>query len=259
VSLLQRLRDGLPIRAWRPGDPDRLAPPDPDRLERLLALFAPADRVHRYEVRGLEHVPPVGAALLVSHHSYAALDMFLLAARIHRRDGRIPRGLTDHLIHRVPGVRDLFASAGVLRGTPENGLRLLESGQLAVCMPGGGLEWSRSWRQRRQLRWAEHRGYARLAVRAGVPVIPTACPAADDLYCVVNDGWALGETLQRVLGFDRVYPFALPLGLGLLPFPVKLVQWVGEPVHPPAEGSFEERVAAVDAEVRAAIEDFLTR
>ena len=124
-------------------------------------------------------------------------------------------------------------------------------------MPGGALEWSRSSRLRRKMRWSDHRGYARLAVRAGVPVIPTACPASDDLYYVAVDGWTTGEAIQRFFGTRRVYPVPVFFGLGPLPFPIKLTQYVGEPLWPRAEGDDEARALELDERVRRVLADLL--
>ncbi len=124
-------------------------------------------------------------------------------------------------------------------------------------MPGGALDWSRPSSLRRKLRWGDHLGYARLAVEAGVPVIPTACPAADDLYRVLVDGWSTGEILQRVLGTSRVWPVPLVVGLGPFPLPVKLVQYVAEPQWPLAEGDDEERALELDGRVHGVLQGLL--
>jgi 1-acyl-sn-glycerol-3-phosphate acyltransferase len=245
------------VRSYQPGDEVRVEPPPAEYAERILRFFDRAEERHRYAVRGLEHVPREGGALLVSPHSFLALDMFLLGKRIFERDRRIVRGLTDHVVFKIPGLRDLFSTLGIVDGTQENGLRLLASGQLAACMPGGALEWSRSSRLRRRMRWSDHRGYARLAIRAGVPIVPTACPAADDLYYVAVDGWTTGLALQRAFGLRRVWPIPLFLGLGPLPFPVTLTQYVGEPLWPIEAGSEEERVLELDERVRRVLADML--
>ena len=258
VGVLNRVLPSY-FRAYQPNDETRVEPPSLENAERILRLFDVAEGLHRYEVHGLEHVPAGGPALLVSSHSLVALDMFLLCKRIFERDGRVVRGLTDHFVFSVPVMRDVWATLGIVDGTQENGTRLLDSGQLAACMPGGGLEASRSWRLKRTLRWGNHRGYARLAVRANVPIIPTACPAADDLYCVLVDGWTTGRLIQRVTRTKRVFPVPLAVGVGILPFPVKLTQYVGEPQWPLPEGDPEERAIELDGRVRRVIRDLLQR
>lgn len=251
------------LRRYQPGDENDIRPPDPAAIEQAFRWVRFWDRYHRYRVVGLEHMPARGPALVVGFHALSVIDIFLLASRVWQRDHRVFRGLTDHRMFRLPWFRDLFATLGVVDGTPDNCLRLLAAGEAAVCMPGGGLEWSRSSRDAGQMRWGDHRGYARLAIRAGAPIVPTACPAADRLYLVPFDGWKAGERVQRILGTRRVWP--LPVGIGLLgplPPPIRLTQYVApviDPGLPPEAADDPVAVAAVDARVRDAIADLLAR
>ncbi|MBK9036325.1 MAG: acyltransferase family protein [Myxococcales bacterium] len=249
------------LRTYQPGDEHRLEPPDPERVGWLLELLDLADRYHRYQVDGLEHVPRTGPALITSYHALTVIDMCLLGRRIFLRDRRLPRALTDKLMFSFPVIRDLFATLGVVVGTQDNAVGLLRAGELSVCMPGGGLEWARSSRQRYQLRWGDHRGYARLAIRTGVAIIPTACPAADRVFVVPYDGWKAGELARRWLGLSRTIPLPLPLGL---PFglPIRLTQRVGAPIWPdapPEAADDPAEVARLDERVRAVIRELLAR
>lgn len=250
------------FRPYRSGDESRLDPPDVERARWMMHWLEPIDRYFDYSVVGLEHIPDSGPALLVSYHTYAVVDVFLLARRIFMRDERVVRGLTDRIIFMIPGLRDLFTTFGTVVGTPDNGLGLLRAGELASCMPGGALEWSRPSTLKRHLRWGDHRGYAKLAMRAGVPVIPTACPAGDDLYYVPYDGWKVGEKLQRLLGAGRNLPAAVAIGIGPLPFRVPLTQHVGEPIHPtapPEAADDDDAVGELDERVRSSMRELLTR
>ena len=251
------------LRTYRPGDEDRIAPPSAEHAGWVMAWLELAERYHRYRIEGFEHVPARGPALLVSFHSMTVIDMFLLCRAIFLRDGRVVRGLTDKLVFKLPLVRDFFTTLGIVQGTQENALSLLADGQLAACMPGGGLEWSRSSSQARQLRWGDHRGYARLAIRAGVPIVPTACPAADRAYFVPFDGWQVGTWARALVGRGRVLPFTVAIGLlGPLPFPVQLTQHVAPPIWPDAPPEAADDPLAVerlDARVRAVITELLRR
>ena len=68
-----------------------------------LPLFAralePVLRYHDYRVEGIEHIPVVGRAMIVLHHSLATYDCLLLAACIWHKTGRAPMG---------PGTRQTF-------------------------------------------------------------------------------------------------------------------------------------------------------
>jgi len=260
--MLERFQELVPrIRRYEPGDEARIESPEVEHALWIMSWLALWDRYFRYSVVGLDNLPRSGPGLLVSFHSFAVVDIFLLGRRIFLRDGRVIRGLTDKIVFMIPGLRDLFTTFGTMVGTQKNGLALLRSGALASCMPGGSFEWSRHRALRRQLRWGEHRGYARLAIRAAAPVIPTACPAADDAYFLPFDGWTIGKALQRALGANRSQPLPpLVIGLGPLPFPVRLTQYVGAPIWPempPEAADDPAAVAAFDARVRSAVADLL--
>lgn len=248
------------MRGYRPGDEDRLEAPA--ATGRWMSALGALARYHRYQIEGFEHVPRRGPALLVGFHAYGVMDILLLGRAIYLRDGRVVRGLTDKLAFRVPGLRDVATRLGIVAGTQRNGLGLLRDGAIAACMPGGALEWSRPSRLRGTMRWGEHRGYARMAIRAGAPIIATACPAADRAYYVPFDGWTLGERLQRWTGASRALPLPLAIGLGPLPLPVRLVQHVAPPIVPdvPPEAADDERaVRRLDEQVRQTITDLLAR
>jgi 1-acyl-sn-glycerol-3-phosphate acyltransferase len=248
------------MRSYRPGDEHRTEPPAD--VACWMPLLAALARYHRYEVDGLEHVPRRGPALVVGFHAFGVMDMALLARAIYLRDGRLLRGLTDKLVFCIPGLRDVATRLGIVAGTQRNGETLLRDGALAACMPGGALEWSRPSRLRGTMRWGEHRGYARLAIRAGVPIVPTACPASDRAYYLPFDGWTIGRALQRCLGASRALPLPIAIGLGPLPLPVRLVQFVGTPIvpaEPPEAADDDTAVLRLDTQVRDSIADLLRR
>ncbi len=261
-SMFKRYLELLPrLRAYRPGDENRVAAPDTEAAEWLLDWLAYAERYHQYSLVGFHHIPRRGAALLVGFHSFYVMDTFLLSRRVFLRDRRVPRGLTDKIAFSVPGLRDFFATIGIVAGTQENGLALFANGELACCMPGGGMEWSRSSALKRRRRWGDHHGYARLAIRASVPVIPTACPASDDAYYLPVDGWSIGKVLRGAFNAPRNLPLPpFAFGLGPAPLPVRLTQYVGEPIFPevpPEAADDPEQVFRFDGRVRQAIDELL--
>lgn len=247
------------IRPYRRGDERRIEPPDPARLLAVQPFLDRLERYLGYSVRGLEHIPRSGPALVVSHHPYCTVGSLLLSKRVMQRDGRTFRGLTQHEAFLIPGLRDLFSSFGIIDGNQTNAERLLQSGQVAFCMPGGALEWSRSSRLKRRLRWGTHQGYARLAVRLGLPVIPVACPAADDLFWVFADGTKVSRVLQAILRTERPLMLPLAVGWGPLPFRVRLTHYVSPPIPPSGQGSQAEQVEALDRAVRARMRELLRR
>lgn len=203
---------------------------DPVLLRRARKVLWPLYRYHRFEILGLENVPRTGAALLVVHHSLATYDGFMLGDAIYAGTGRLPRGLGDDRIFQIPGLRELALAIGIVPASPEAGERLLAEGHILGVAPGGMWESLRPREERRRSRWEGRRGFVRLALRASVPMIFGACPAADEIFTVYP------SRLTDAVYARAHWPVPLVRGIGptLLPRPVKIRAFLSEPLVPPA-------------------------
>jgi 1-acyl-sn-glycerol-3-phosphate acyltransferase len=201
---------------------------EPDRPRRRAPLFRTLAKVFRHEVVGLERVPGDGPALLVLNHGPCPVDAVLFAHAVHEAQGRWIRFLGERLIFERPRLAERLRPWGVVEGNHYQARRRFQANDLVGVFPGGAREAWKPHREARTVRWEGRTGFARLAFKAGVPIVPVACPAADDLYIVLNDGYA---TAERLFGKSRL-PLPLFLGLGPLPLPVRVVHYVGSPIHP---------------------------
>jgi len=257
-------------------DIDSLDNRDPQRIEQL-ARFTERflQPYHRAEVRGVDRVP-AGAALYVGNHSGGAwtADSFLFAVAVYRAHGieAVPYGLGHELAIQVPLVHELFVPLGAVRASHENAERLFADDRKVMVYPGGDVDSMRPFRNRNRVVFGGRRGYIRLAIRAGVPIIPVVAAGSHSGFIVIDDlRW-----LARALRADRwmrskVWPLVLsfPLGLTLGPLvpyvslPTRILIEILEPVRftrsGPAAASDETYVAACDAEVREGMQQTLTR
>jgi 1-acyl-sn-glycerol-3-phosphate acyltransferase len=138
-------------------------------------------QVYRTRVRGLENVPASGGCVVAANH-ISNLDPFPLGIAIW------PRQL--HFMAKQelwkPGLATLLRSAGafpVRRGEGDvdafrTAVRLCKSGR-AIAMFPEGTRRRKGLRKRRQP--SVHVGTARIALAAGVPLIPTAVAGTDRL------------------------------------------------------------------------------
>jgi 1-acyl-sn-glycerol-3-phosphate acyltransferase len=130
----------------------------------------------------------------------------------------------------VPIVRDALVRLGGMWGGKENALCALQRGELVVCYPGGAREvLKHDVSQRYRLQWERSRGFARVAIQAGVPVIPFAAAGVDDTYAPVA---RLRGTGRLLMGDDK---YDLPLlrgGFGPLPTPMPFWFRIGRPIVP---------------------------
>lgn len=224
---------------------------DPRFVDRLLSILAPVERYFRYRVEGLENVPAGQPCLLVLNHGIIPYHGFLLFKRLVQERGIYARGLGAGFIFDLPGVRMLFLKGGAVNANPRNARELLALGHVVMLAPGGIYEGLVTRPGMRRIPWERRHGFARLAVETGCPVVPTYCPAINDVY--LNSRLLLRRRI-KLLEAVR-FSFPLPFGIGLLPFPLQLVHRVAPPIapDPPESGPERDRVRRLHERVVAAM------
>lgn len=194
---------------------------DPAVIRRLLPVNRALTGYFSPEVRGVENVPRRGPALIVGNHSatFYMPDAWVTAeAVIERRGVETPTyGLAYDLLFTIPGIGDLLRRSGVLPADDETATQALRGGAAVVVFPGGDHDACRPWTDRDRVDFGDHRGFVRLALRCGVPVVPVVGHGAHHGVVVL----ARGEPLARVLGLAgvrvKVFPLMLAPPFGVLP------------------------------------------
>ncbi len=237
--------------------------PDWDFMERQKYLWNPLiDYWFRMEVDGWEHIPepPV---LLVGIHSGAPFVWDAWTVGIHwwRRFGRTRplHGTAHDALMAAPGIGNYFRRMGVLPAAPDSMSAALAAGHDVALWPGGEIDSLRPWVQRDEAILAGRKGFVRLAIRTGVPIVPIATVGGPDAMPVL----ASGRRLARWLRLDKVarlklFPIALQAPWGIspamlpeLPLPTKIRTAFQEPVDVDAD----PELAGDDAYVDAAYEE----
>lgn len=183
---------------------------------------------NRYQVRGLEHIPREGGALLVLYHGLIPLDFWYLGLKIYLETGRQPCALVDRWVTKTPGLSWLARSVGGVSANREVARDLLQQGVLVGVAPGGVREAISGKENNYRLVWGERKGFARLALEAKVPIIPGFTQNVESLYHAPLAGHPF---FQKLYNKTRL-PIVPIVGLGPFPFPVKLTTWLGPPVEP---------------------------
>lgn len=236
--------------------PESLAKPthyqfDPAFVKSIKRFLKPMEAYFRYEVRGLHHVPKTGGALVVMNHGIIPYHGFLFAKKLVEELKVFPRGLGASFLFELPWVRELFLKAGAVKASPKNGRKLLEDGHLVMLSPGGIYEALIARKGLNRIPWERRKGFVRLAIEAGVPIVPTYCQGINAAY--LNSYFLLKPRI-KILEMIR---FSVPffLGLGLLPFPTKLIHLVGKPISVKKKvgESHTQQVNRIHREVVAAV------
>lgn len=198
-------------------------------------------RYHRYEIRGIERLTAPGPALVTGYHGRLfALDLCMMQALLFERSGQVLHAIVNRQAGRLPFHDWLAEGMEFVTGDGPEIAAAVAKGDKIIVTPGGTREACRSFRVRYRVDWGERTGYLKLALRHRLPILPIAASGVDDTYIGLHDGYALAKRL----GLSPASPPWLALGpLGPVPisppFPVKIVQHVGEPIDFFAEGTPE--------------------
>ncbi|OYV73017.1 MAG: glycerol acyltransferase [Deltaproteobacteria bacterium 21-66-5] len=173
---------------------------DPRQWRYRFGYMRLARWMSRYHRVCVEGTPPVGPCIYVTHHGagYLNVDLGIAVYQLAWRDWfeqggvlrtlRIAASKGNPLERAIPGLASLKRDAGLIDPSESSCLRVLEHGDQLMITPGGRRESSPRSRDYR-LRWDDRYGFARLAVRMGVPVVPLAVVGGFSAY----PGFSLGK------------------------------------------------------------------
>src|SRR3954464_6491975 len=222
----------------------------------------------RMDVEGWEKIPepPV---LLVGIHSGAPFVWDAWTVGIHwwRRFGeeRILHGTAHDALMAMPLVGTYFRKMGVLPASPDSMASALAAGHDVAVWPGGEIDSLRPWVKRDKAVLAGRKGFIRMAINAGVPIVPIATVGGPDSMPVL----ASGRRVAKVLQLDKVarlkmFPFALQLPWGVspamlpeIPLPTKIRTAFQDPIEiarDPAKAKDDEYLEKKYAEVEGSIQ-----
>ena len=225
----------------------------------FMPLFRPLYRTwFRVRMRGLEHVPGSGAALVVANHSgVLPFDALMLQAGVfdEHPQHRVLRVLSADLVYEVPVLSSLARRSGHIRADPEQADQVLSAGHLVGVFPEGFKGIGKPFSQRYRLQRFGRGGFAATARRAGVPIIPCAIVGAEEIYPMIGNARAVARLLK--LPYFPVTPLFPWLGpAGAVPLPSNWIIEFCPPVPPDsANGASGDRaVSSVADHVRDIIQ-----
>lgn len=216
---------------------------DTDYMRELLpAAWMLSSFYFRADVRGLHHVPEEGPVLLVGNHSGGNMTpdtlVFTLAFCSYFGVERRFFQLAHNLVLAAPPLAFL-RKFGTVAASPANARKALDTGSALLVYPGGDYEVHRPSWQAKKVDFDGRKGFLRLAIAAGVPIVPVVAAGGQETALFLSRG----ERLTRLLRIDKtlrlkVLPIslALPWGLnigdfaGHLPLPAKITVQVLPPI-----------------------------
>jgi 1-acyl-sn-glycerol-3-phosphate acyltransferase len=189
-----------------------------------------AESWFRVEVRGAENLPADGSALLVSNHAGTLpLDGMILHTMVFDEIGRHVRMLGADLIFKTPYSHDLARKTGTTLACQEDAERLLAANQLVAVFPEGFKGLGKPYADRYKLQRFGRGGFVSAAIRAQVPIIPTAIVGSEEIYPLISKAPALSRALG--VPYFPITPLFPWFGLlGMIPLPSKWIIQFGEAI-----------------------------
>jgi 1-acyl-sn-glycerol-3-phosphate acyltransferase len=251
-----------------PDDTYDPAMPDRGMLDASLDLARWLSRHYfKTKIAGVENVPASGAALLVGNHSAGLMPLDALFAMNEIRDAHGPDRVVHALVHDFAYVSRVAArnarKMGILRAKRESALPAMADGRLVLVYPGGDQDAFRTFAERGRIVLAGRQGFVRLAMAAGVPIIPLVSVGLHESFMVLHKG----EGLARALGLKKlfrteVFPLGLSLPWGIapaffpfLPLPTSIEMRFCAPIAADGSPDDEAAVRAVYDRVEAAMQE----
>ena len=246
--------------------------------QRIAAVAIPVmgliQRYFRAEVHGLEHIPEGKAILVGTHNSgITFLEPILLGRAWHKKNGGPDdlRFLVHDAMVALPVLGNLLMKCGAVRASQEVVARAFAAGRKIMVFPGGNFEAFRPWTHRHRVVFGGHKGFIRMALRHGTPLVPVLNLGGHNTFFVL---WR-GETVARLTGARRYlrsesFPLflALPWGLGVgpifhFPLPAKMQIEVGPPIsveqYSPQDAQDEQLVEQLYQRVVQTLQQMMDR
>ena len=222
----------------------------------------------RMEIEGFDRLPKP-PALLIGVHSGAPFvwDAWTVGIQWWRHfgDDRPLHGTAHDALMAAPVVGGYFRKMGVLPAAPDSIAGALAAGRDVALWPGGEVDSLRPWSKRDEATLAGRKGFIRMAIQAGVPIVPIATVGGPDSMPVLLKG----RRIARALQLDKVarlkmFPIALQAPWGIspamlpeLPLPTKIRTAFQDPIEldrDPERASDDDYVDRMYREVQGSIQ-----
>jgi 1-acyl-sn-glycerol-3-phosphate acyltransferase len=249
----------------------RLEDRDPDYLrEALPLLWLLSTFYFRAEVRDLGNVPADRPVLLVGNHSggNVIVDTFIFSLAFSTYFGveRPFHQLAHNLAIAWPFAGEMLRKSGTMSASHEHAERALDAGAPVLVYPGGDWETHRPSWESSKVDFAGRKGFIRLALDAGVPIVPVVSIGGQETALFLSRGGGIAKALRldkllrlKVLPISIAMPWGLNVGdfAGHIPLPAKITIEVLPPIDLEREFGPDPDVDEVYAHITAQMQEAL--
>ena len=179
---------------------------------------------HYFRVRlfGQKNVKDTQYMIVSNHTGQIPIDGVLIcnALLTEFHPPRLARPLIERILVKIPLVSTFLAQYGCVLGNRENCLELLQRGESVLVFPEG-VRGSAKKRSQFYQTAPFSRGFYRMALKAGVEILPVAVVGAEEMFPFVYHN----KTIAKMARMP-----ALPLSPNMFPLPSPIDIYFGEPI-----------------------------
>ncbi len=206
----------------------------PERVAPLLDfLYASYWRV---DVRSAHQLPEGPAVVVANHGGALPWDALVLRLALLRASPpRELRPLLEQAALDAAVVGRLARRLGAVAATPDNAAKLLSEGKLVAVFPEGARGGAKPWGDRYRLQRFGRGGFAKVALRAGAPIVPCAIVGSEEASPAISrPGWLAERLRLPLLGLAPAFPLR---PLALVPMPSRWSMRFGAPIEVTTHGA----------------------
>ena len=161
---------------------------------------------------GWNNIPKERPILFVSNHTIMGFDYPIFMYEVYKRARIFPRVLADHSHFQVPVNGEVLRTlAGAVDGTRRNVELLIDAKQAIFVYPGGAREvFKKTSDTKYDLKWENRNGFAYMAVKHGVTIVPVINFGTEDMLDVIADLPLSWLPIPFLWGSDRTLPIIKP-------------------------------------------------
>lgn len=213
----------------------------------------------KVDIRGIEHIPEDGRAILVGNHSgVLPLDGAMITMAMcneHPSPRRIRYMVTDWFFN-TPALGRWVRETGQVRATLENAEKLLERDEIVGVYPEGIRGVGKTFKERYRV-LDFHPGFVKLAIATQTPLIPVATVGGDEIYPNFVNVTEIARLVKMpFFPLTLTFPW-LPFPLMFFPLPVRWLINVHKPIdlgYPPEKARDRKLVLSIAREIQHLIQ-----
>lgn len=184
----------------------------------------------RCQTEGIENIPDGPAILAANHAGQIPIDAMMVntALLLEATPSIQCRSMMDRMVPSLPLISSWYAQLGVVLGTEQNAQYLLANNQKLLTFPEGIAGIQKPLSRAYELQNFGF-GFARLALKYKVPIIPISIVGSEEQYPTLYNV-KRGTHLLNVPSIPIWLHMPIPI-LGLLPLPAKYFIHFGQPIY----------------------------